>query len=329
MELTENLQMQIKIKPKEIMQKIQENGQFENEDFIIKKWEDDDLNEDKDDDLMFAVSYKDKQIPFIGIVNYIFKREGYCLNKYKNSDIYFGYYNNDKREKQGIYCFNPKIIQNEKNSEFYFGLWKEDLMNGKGIYLWLRENINNKPFSNFDEANFTAFLGNFEKNNFQKGALITKKNNNYFLYYGTIGENFKKEGIKCFYFCAQNEELCYGTFKNGEFKDGYIGKFNNDGKLINMIKYKKDKKEKYTEFDKISETNQKKIGTLMFKFRNVIMSKDYFGDLYEIFGKIIEIKEKINNLDIFCSEKYVKIMNDINLFHKVTLYDDIQKYVES
>ena len=82
------------------------------------------------------------------------------------------------------------------------------------------------PFSNnFDKANFSAYVGNFEKNKFVKGTLLKKEGDNYFVFHGFF-LNSKKEGKNCFYYSAKLEEILYGTFKDDKFIEGFVGKFN-------------------------------------------------------------------------------------------------------
>ena len=67
---------QIKYDKKEIIEKIKETGKYESGETTIIKWEDD-MNNDTE---MYIVKNKNYKMPFIGVVNYEFKREGYCVN---------------------------------------------------------------------------------------------------------------------------------------------------------------------------------------------------------------------------------------------------------
>ena len=67
----------------------------------------------------------------------------------------------------------------------------------------------------------------------------------------------------------------------------------------------------------------------MFNFRNVIMSKDYFGDLYKEFGKVVDFRDNnMNNLEILNSEKYIDIMKAAIGYNKITIFNDIERFVE-
>ena len=186
---------QIHYNKKEIIDKIKTTGKYISGDTTIIKWEDE-MNSNTE---MYIIKNKFNKMPFLGVVNYEFKREGYCINNYQNGDEYFGYYSNDLRNKQGLYIYKPIIIVNKFISlQYYFGLWQNDKKNGRGIYLWLKENNNynfyNKlynPFNNFETANFHAYVGEFDNDNFVKGTLLKKEGNNYFVFHG----NFNSKNI--------------------------------------------------------------------------------------------------------------------------------------
>ena len=114
---------QIKYNKEEIIEKINSTGKYESGETTIIKWEDD-MNTDTE---MYIVKNNFNKKPFIGVVNYEFKREGYCINNYENGDEYFGYYSNDLRNKQGLYIYKPKPIINKFiTRQYYFGLWEND-----------------------------------------------------------------------------------------------------------------------------------------------------------------------------------------------------------
>ena len=169
---------EIKYDKKEITEKIKSSGKYESAGTTIIKWEDE-MNPDTE---MYIVKNTFNKMPFIGVVNYGIKREGYCVNNYQNNDEYFGYYSDDLRNKQGLYIYNPKLIANKFiTRQYYFGLWENDKKHGRGIYLWLKENNTNiiynklyNPFNNFETSNFNAYIGELDNDNFTKGTLLKK-----------------------------------------------------------------------------------------------------------------------------------------------------------
>ena len=87
------------------------------------------------EDLTFALENKDENIPFLGVVNFNFKRFGFCLNTFINGDIYFGNYYKDVisknihiKQKLKMIINYPNIIMDIgkiiylKEMEFIFGL---------------------------------------------------------------------------------------------------------------------------------------------------------------------------------------------------------------
>lgn len=307
----------------EIFKSLDKKGEYKDEKSktTIKKWEDDDVTSN-----MFILKI-DNDCPFLGVVNGMFEREGFGLNTYQNGDKYFGYFSENERNKHGIYAFKPKLENNYILSEYYYGLWKDNYRNEHGIYLWLKENKNIKPFSDFENANFTAYIGNIEQDNFTKGTLLIKNANNYYVYHGSFNKNGKKEGDLCFFYSAKKELLLYGTFENDNFISGHMATFSNDGNILKLLKYVKGR---FVDKKDINQLEMEIVEKILFNFRNVIMAKDYFGDLYKEFGHVIDFRDKnMNNLEILNSDKYIDIMNAAIGYNKITIFNDIERYVES
>ena len=318
---------------KDIEKKLNSNKKYQTNNTTIIRWEDD-MNPDTK---MYVLKNKFNNLPFIGVVNYDFKREGYCVNKYLNGDEYFGNYSNDLRNRQGIYIYKPKYETGKIIlRQYYFGLWENDLKQGRGIYVWLKEDKNNSknsynnksynPFNNFDKANFDAYVGNFDKNKFTKGTLLKKEGDNYFVFHGWF-LNSKKNGKNCFYYSAKLEEILYGTFKDDKFIEGFVGKFDDNGDLKNLIKYKN---KSIIEKDKFEPSDdEKEVAKKILTFRNIIMSQDYFGILYNIFKDAIDFKNaNMNNVELFNSELYLDLLDIAASYNQVSIFKDIEKHLK-
>ena len=318
---------------KDIEKKLNSNKKYQTNNTTIIRWEDD-MNPDTK---MYVLKNKFNNLPFIGVVNYDFKREGYCVNKYLNGDEYFGNYSNDLRNRQGIYIYKPKYETGKIIlRQYYFGLWENDLKQGRGIYVWLKEDKNNSknsynnksynPFNNFDKANFDAYVGNFDKNKFTKGTLLKKEGDNYFVFHGWFS-NSKKNGKNCFYYSAKLEEILYGTFKDDKFIEGFVGKFDDNGDLKNLIKYKN---KSIIEKDKFEPSDdEKEVAKKILTFRNIIMSQDYFGILYNIFKDAIDFKNaNMNNVELFNSELYLDLLDIAASYNQVSIFKDIEKHLK-
>ena len=321
----------ISFKTQEVQESLKSTGIYTKDSFIIKQLTDfDQFRQEEEfvpaeEDYVFALQNKDPKTPFLGVINYYFKREGYCLNTYLNEDIYFGYYKNDLRNKQGLYSFKPTKNKNYLLSQFYYGLWENDLFNGNGIYLWLKEKEDKESFSDYENASFEAFVGQSINGKFKKGALLSKDGQKFFIYYGNFTDDGKKEGNKCFYYSSNLEKMCYGTFNNNIFTEGYVGNFDKSGKLRGLITYKKEGKN--TEGEKIKLHKEPQIENILIKIREIVLSKNYCNMIYEEFQKIIKFRdEKMKNIDIIMSEEYGKIINCFQ-FNTISLCEDIEKNI--
>lgn len=305
-----------------IFKSLDKIGEYKNDKLktIIKKWEDDDVNSN-----MFIIKI-DGDCPFLGVINGLFEREGFGVNTYLNGDFYFGYFAENQRNKHGIYSYKPKIENNNILSEYYYGSWKDNYKDGYGIYLWLKENKNSTPFTDFVNSSFKAYIGTISRDVFTKGTLLIKSDNNYFVYHGTFNPDGKKHGDLSFYYSAKKELLLYGSFENDKFISGYISAFNEEGNIIKISKYNQGE---IIEQKDINTLEMEVVEKILFNFRNIVMSKDYFGDVYKEFGNVIKFREKhMNNIDILNSDRYIDIMNACVRYNKITIFKDIEKYVE-
>ena len=58
------------------------------------------------------------------------------------------------------------------------------------------------------------------------------------------------------------------------------------------------------------------------------MSKDYFGILYNVFKDAIDFKNKnMNDIDIFNSDKYIDLMEIAASYNQVSIFKEIEKYL--
>ena len=305
-----------------IFKSLDKIGEYKNEKLkvTIKKWEDDDVTSN-----MFIIKTED-DCPFLGVINGLFEREGFGVNIFSNGDYYFGYFSENERNKHGIYSYKPKIENNQIIREYYYGAWKDNYKDGYGIYLWLKENKDKTPFTDFSNSSFKAYVGNISRDVFTKGTLLIKSDNNYFVYHGSFNPEGKKHGDLSFFYSAQKELLLYGSFENDNYTSGFIANFDNDGNIIKICKYDRGE---LTEKKNINPFEIEIIEKIVFNFRNIIMAKDYFGDIYKEFGNVIKFKEKhMNNLDILNSDKYIDIMNAVVRYNKITIFKDIENNVE-
>ena len=303
-----------------VNREIEKKNEYKEDNIIIKKWDCDDIYSN-----MYCAKILTENTNFLGILNELFEREGYCLNIYTNGDSYFGYYSNNLRDKHGFYEFKPEIKKKIRNQEFYFGLWKDDLRNNRGINLWISEPEKNIPFSNFDDSDFECYVGLFENDNFIKGTYLIKNEDDYYVYHGNFDEEGNKYGNNCLLYSSTLEQCFYGKFQNNEFIKGYVCKYDNEGNVNDLCKYEN---EIIIKEEELNKNNINDISKLLFIFRNVIMGKDYFGDIYNCFGKAYNFKiNEMKNIDILNNDKYLDIMTAAICYNKVTIFNDIEKFV--
>ena len=305
----------------DVLNSINQYGQYKNSSCIIKKWEGEEMNAQ-----MYIAKMNYSNLNFIGILNGLFEREGYCLNEYKNGDLYFGYYSDDIRAKHGLYTFKPEIKEDIISQEMYFGYWQDDQRQGRGINLWVSQPKNIKLFSDFDSLNLNAVIGEFDKGKPKKATMLSKDNNDYYCYHGTFTSNGSKAGNKCFYYSSTQERLLFGEFSVNKFDKGYNCFFDDEGFINSFSKFDKGKIIMENDIDE-KEVNDKK--NIMTNFRNIILGKDYFEQLINVFKKILSFRDKyMVDVDILNSEKYLDIMNLSFSYLKVSIYKDIEKFLK-
>ena len=128
----------------------------------------------------YVASVEKNNCSFKGMLNSRFQRQNYGVNYYSNSDVYFGGFDKNLREKHGAYLFSPVIEDSYDIHEMYFGLWKDNLKDHHGIYTWIKQT---KDTHNFSNADMDAFLGDIHNENMKRGCYFSKIGNNFYIYY--------------------------------------------------------------------------------------------------------------------------------------------------
>ena len=68
-----------------------------------------------------------------------------------------------------------------------------------GIYIWLAEPNKNMVF---DEANFEAFVGEFDDDMYRKGTYLIKEGDDYYLYHGLFDREGRKSDDNAYFYLA-------------------------------------------------------------------------------------------------------------------------------
>ena len=298
---------------------ISTTAKYETSGIQISKW-----IIDKDS---YIVNINKNNIKFQGIFNENFERNGYAISSYSNNENYFGYYKNDIRNKEGIYTWPIEIENQRRKTEFYWGIWRDNIKEDHGIYLWLDEDNKKKPFEKFDDCIFDVYLGEIDNDSFTKGVYLSKTKDNYYIYYGGYDIFGKRDGANCYYYNSNEDKVFYGSMKKGLFENGFMGVFDNEGKIYDLFRVEFDSKQKirrYLQRDDIDTSVRERVEWRILVFRSLILEEDYFNIIFKAFKNIVEFRDKKFSLKVLNSDEgYNKIKdvcfgyNNIDLFRKL------------
>ena len=294
---------------------------FKEEGVIIKKWEGERNTKD------YISEIKKGDIHFIGILDSNLVKQGYGFMSLPNNEKYFGVYTDDLRSKHGLYQYPDKIEGDKIEREFFFGVFNEGKVDNRGVYLWIKEKKDVPMFNNFEEADFSCFIGDLDSNHFINGTYMTKKGEKYYVYYGSFNEQNEKEGDGVFYYNSEKDELMYGKVEKNKFINSYMSVFDDEGNIKNGIFVNFDDKGKISDYKQKEEMPDKSgIFDQMFDFRNIILDKDYFGEVFNTFKDTMKFIASDVNFESFDSQdKFSKLINVSFNFNKISIKEDIDK----
>lgn len=313
----------------EVIAEIELEKKYSTEGITIIKWEEDTDETEK----KLLANIKKDNFSFVGPLNMKLQKDGIGLMKYANDDRYFGMYQKDQRNRQGLYMYAPSTQDGSIKSEYYFGTWNNNIKHGRGIYMWLSEQENVTPFSDFDNADFDCFHGEVNNELLRKGTYMSKKNGEYFVYHGSINDKGEKHSDNAFYYNSTNDQLMYGSVRNDKFEKGFIALFDEDGNLTNIMEFElgtDGKVQQYKQKQEIENDKLEQITEDMTLFRNIILEEDYFGMVYNILKETTEIiNEKMNGLDIYHAKDFADIVDASYKFNDMKLYEKVCKNLPS
>lgn len=294
---------------------------FKEEGVIIRKWEGEANAKD------YIAEIKKGDIQFVGILDSNLVKNGYGYMSLPNNERYFGVYTDDLRSKHGIYQYPDKINGDKIEREFFFGVFNEGKADNRGVYLWITEDKNVPMFNNFEEADFSCFIGDLNAKHFIEGTYMTKKGEEYFVYHGKFNEKNEKDGDWAFYYNSDKDELMYGKVEQNKFVNAYLSVFDDDGNIKNGIFVNFDENRKIKDYKQKEEMPDKSvIFDKMFDFRNIILDKDYFGEVFNTFKNTLSyIDENVNLESLDSPDKFPKLINASFNFNKMTIKEDIEK----
>ena len=341
--------MNFQFKPKNLKinsQKINEflsknaNVNFNNKKYVFKQ-----LDRKYYNSIIASISSKDEKTKFLGIIDKLeYERNGLGFQLYENNDIYFGNFKNNSKNNFGCYLFSPENENNSLLTEFYLGNFEEDQMQTNGMYLWMEElnknfddNLNGKEYlnniidvkknylnendENFDNCNFSGFVGEIKENLFGNGIYFQKEQNDYKLFYGNLNVNENKNEnnnsnlLIIINHDEKYENVVYGKVENGKFTEGKLFIIEYDKKVKNAsIKKIISFKDNIQIDEKSNDINQNDYKNIL-TFRDLCMEKDWFGIILKIYTNFFKF---LNNI----------IKNDVNFFTEENL-TEFQNYLKS
>ena len=318
----------LKINSLKIADLLQKNNKA---DFLGKYFFSLNLERNYDDVILASISSKDNKTKFIGMIDKLsYERKYYGFQLYENNDIYFGNFETNLKNNFGCYLFSPENKENSLLSEFYLGNFKNDQMQTKGMYLWMEElnqkvdaSLNGKEFlnnllenkekylnekdeklknENFENCNFSGFVGDIKNNEFGKGIYFQKQENNYKIFYGNMNtndiRNYDENGLLLISNNKENkDQIVYGKVNNGKFIEGklFITK-EDENKNISILKII-DFKENVQINEKTNDINQNDYENIKI-FGQLCFEEDWFGKIFDVYKNFYEFLNNINNDEI-------------------------------
>ena len=323
-----------------IEEKISSSGEFNSDGIMIKKWSlINDENENSDNSSQrkvqnkYLASLQKGGFSYNGTLNENFQRDGYGLEIFPNGDKYFGQYISDQRNEKGIYFFSGDKTDDSNNinnlqSECYLGQWKNNLKDKNGIYIWMDQPENNFEY---DNADFDAYIGEFEEEKYIRGTYLCKNKNDYYLYHGNFDKDGKRSDNNAYFFSSKSNKIFHGNVKQDILVSGYLGSFDEDGdKIINIMycKFNEDGSvNEVIEQKKLNEEDIEKEKKNITNFKTVISDGDCFGKIY---SKFTNIKTKIDRIDDLVGvlereENIEEIQKILNKYSKKNIYFYIEE----
>lgn len=119
----------------------------------------------------------------------------------------------------------------------------------------------------------------------------------------------------------------YGKVEQNKFINAYLSVFDDDGNIKNGIFVNFDENRKIKDYKQKEELPDKSvIFDKMFDFRNIILDKDYFGEVFNTFKNTMAYIDSDVNLESLDSpDKFPKLINASFNFNKMTIKEDIEK----
>ena len=316
------------------------NVNFNNKKYVFQQ-----LERYYENSIIASISSKDEKTKFLGIIEKLqlkYERNYLGFQLYENNDIYLGNFKENMKNNFGCYLFSPENKNNSLLTEFYLGNFDYDQMQTNGMYLWMNElnqnvneNLNGNEFlknvvdvkkiyendenddKNFENCNFSGFVGDIKENDFGNGIYFQKEGNDYKLFYGNLNVNENKNltnesNLLIIINNDENDEnIVYGKVENGKFIEGKLFIIEYDEKVeIASIKKIITFKDDVQIDEKSNNINQSEYENIL-TFRNLCMEKNWFGMIFKTYTNFFKYLNNIIKTDVnFFNEKNMANLNE-------------------
>lgn len=251
-----------------------------------------------DNNEKYYSSIEANSFQYHGILNKKMQKNEFGYYRYQDNEEYIGEWKEDKKSGDGIYFYENSVSD---PFHIYIGQWEEGIRKGNGIYVYLEGQLENN-ISKISSPS-TILIGEFDKNNFEKGTKLITKGGNVDLYYGTFSEDGTlndKDGIM-----IEGNKIFKGEIEKDEIKNGIMAVLNNkpdeaqNNYIYKVTRVEEDSKEVTYEFEDAEEEKDSILNMLENYSKANSQAKiiEIFKSINEITGNIKDNSSK-ENLDI-------------------------------
>lgn len=286
---------------------IESSGKYDEDGVFIKKWEGGETESDNKDKYICDISKNSCR--YIGTLDNKFQKEGYGVQIFENGDKYFGQFMDDERNEDGIYFWSPtkNETENRIQSEIYFGNWKNNKKDVNGMYIWVDEPEGNMEYEN---ANFDAFVGEFDEERYIRGTYLSKDGDFFCLYHGNFDRTGKKTDENAFFYTSKTNRIFFGKMIKDSLVSGFLGNVDLDSDDVKDLMYcdfnEDGSVNEILETNKLDQEDVEDLCKKISLFKSVIFDGNYF---LKVYNKYAKAKYKADNV-----------------FSEMSVFDDKEAY---
>ena len=183
----------------------------------------------------------------------------------------------------------------------------------------------------FENANFDAYVGEFEDEKYLRGTYLSKLNKEYYLYHGYFDKEGKKTDDNAYFYTSKSNKIFHGKILNDVLQYGILASFDDNGEKIKEVVYctfnEDGSVNDVYEENQLSPEDVEGEKRKIMNFRNIVLDGDYYNKIY---NKFVKTKNKVDKLGDMVSvlerEKSIPEINKIlKKYSKKNIYYDIEE----